>query len=259
MVIAIIQARVSSTRLPEKILLPILGEPMLYRQIERVKRCKMINSIIVATSDDKSDDPIEKLCSDNMIDFFRGSLNDVLDRYYQAAKIYKPDHIIRLTGDCPLIDPNTIDKVVCFHLEGGYDYTSNIIERTYPDGLDVEIFTFECLEQTWKEAELPSRREHVTPFIYQHPYRFKIGSITNEVNLSHLRWTVDEREDFELVSKIYKNLYTNNPEFTMKDVLDFLSMNPELININMQYGCNEGYQKSLIQDVLFKQYINKKG
>jgi len=165
MILAILQARVSSTRLPGKVLKPILGMPMLLRQIERVKQAKLIEQLLVATSDDKSDDPIEQLCRENDIACFRGSLDDVLDRFYQAAKPYQPDHIVRLTGDCPLIDPQLIDEVVVFCLSGDYDYVSNAFEPTYPDGLDVEVFRFPCLQQAWEEAELPSEREHVTLFI----------------------------------------------------------------------------------------------
>jgi spore coat polysaccharide biosynthesis protein SpsF len=151
---AILQARVSSTRLPGKVLKPILGVPMILRQIERVRRAKKIDQFIVATSNDRTDDPLADICSNTNIECFRGSLEDVLDRFYHAAKPLNPEHIVRLTGDCPLADPQLIDQLILFHLQGGYDYSSNTVETTYPDGLDVEIFRFSCLELAWKEAIL---------------------------------------------------------------------------------------------------------
>jgi len=260
MILAILQARVSSTRLPGKVLKPIPGMPMLLRQIERVKQAKLIEQLLVATSDDKSDDPIEQLCRENDIACFRGSLDDVLDRFYQAAKPYQPDHIVRLTGDCPLIDPQLIDEVVVFCLSGDYDYVSNAFEPTYPDGLDVEVFRFPCLQQAWEEAELPSEREHVTLFINQQPERYKIGSFKNDIlDLSYLRWTVDEPADFELIKEIYEALYPYNPVFTTKEILNFLDQNPNLKSINTQFQRNEGLQKSRGKDLSYLESRGKKG
>ncbi|HUK99984.1 MAG TPA: glycosyltransferase family protein, partial [Nitrospirota bacterium] len=186
MILSILQARVSSTRLPGKVLKPILGRPMLLLQIERIKRATQIDRLILATSADPSDDPVEKLCLEHNISCYRGSLNDVLDRFYQAAMPLHPDHVVRLTGDCPLADPLVIDQVISFHRQGNFDYTSNVVEPSFPDGLDVEIFRFSCLEEAWKEAALPSQREHVTPFIHLQPDRYKIGSVKNTVDLSKL-------------------------------------------------------------------------
>ncbi|MCL6557416.1 MAG: glycosyltransferase family protein [Firmicutes bacterium] len=253
MILAILQARVSSTRLPGKVLKPILGEPMLIRQIERVRRARRVDYLLVATSVDPSDDPIEKLCKENNVDCFRGNLDDVLDRFYKASRQFLPEHVVRLTGDCPLADPRLIDEIILHHLNGNYDYTSNTLEPTYPDGLDVEIFRFSCLEQAWREAFLPSQREHVTPFIYQHPDRFKIAGVKNSTNLAALRWTVDEPEDFALVSKIYEALYPSNPGFTTEDILSFLKEHPELLTLNSSYERNEGYQKSLRKDLFYLQ------
>ncbi|MFO0795674.1 MAG: glycosyltransferase family protein [Candidatus Brocadiaceae bacterium] len=250
MILAILQARVSSTRLPGKVLKPILDKPMMLRQIERIKRATLIDYLIIATSTDITDNPIERLCKENDLPFFRGSLKDVLDRFYQASMIYHPDHIIRLTGDCPLADPELIDTIVAFHRKNNFDYTSNTIEQTYPDGLDVEVFRFSCLCDAWKEAVLPSQREHVTPFIYQHPERFRIGSFKNTIDLSALRWTVDESLDFELVTKIYETLYPGKPDFSTKDILGFLEGHQELKTYNTHYIRNAGYQKSLREDAL---------
>lgn len=251
MILAILQARVSSTRLPGKVLKPILGRPMLVRQLERVKRSKLIDKLIVATSTDLSDSPIFDLCNKDEVACFRGNLDDVLDRFFNAAKPYKPDNILRLTGDCPLADPVLIDEVISYHLNGGYDYSSNTLEPTFPDGLDIEVFKYKCLEQAWKEAVLPSQREHVTPFIYQHPDRFKIGNFKNMLDLSGLRWTVDEPADFELISLIYNSLYTKNPKFTTSDILAFLDSHPDLKAMNTHHERNEGVKKSFDKDAMF--------
>jgi glutamate-1-semialdehyde 2,1-aminomutase len=247
-ILAILQARVLSSRLPEKVLKPVLGKPMLARQIERVIRSKRIDQLVVATSTDATDDAIEALCLRINIPCFRGSLNDVLDRYYRAAKIWQPHHVVRLTGDCPLADPEIIDAVIDRCLAGSYDYVSNALQPTFPDGLDAEVFLFSVLEQAWKEATLPSQREHVTPFIHQQPERFFIGHYRNTEDLSHLRWTVDEPEDFDLVTRIYEALYLVNPEFRMHDVMSLLQQRPELAAINQEIERNEGLGKSLNED-----------
>jgi len=163
-----------------------------------------------------------------------------------------------LTGDCPLFDPVLIDRVISFHLQGKFDYTSNTVEPTYPDGLDVEIIRFSCLEQAWKETTLPSQREHVTLYVYQHPERFKIGSFKNDTDLSSLRWTVDEPLDFELVTRIYEALYPSNPAFSTDDILGFLDKNTGLKTLNTRYQRNEGLQKSLLEDFTFVQNTNKR-
>lgn len=242
MILAVLQARCSSTRLPGKVLKPILGTPMLLRQIERVKRSACIEKILVATSDDPSDDPIESICEENGIVCFRGKLDDVLDRFYQAASLYHPLHVVRLTGDCPLSDPDLIDKVIRFHLQGEFDYTSNALEPTFPDGLDVEIFRFSCLQKAWRHARSASDREHVTPYMYRTARQVKKGSYTNRIDLSHLRWTVDEEADFLLITRIYEALYQQNPSFSSEDILDYLHKHPELLKLNSQYKRNERYQ-----------------
>lgn len=252
MVLALVQARVSSSRLPQKVLKLILGAPMLLRQIERIQRSSLIDRLIVVTSTDESDDQIASLCKENNIEVFRGSLQDVLDRFYQAAIRIKPEHIIRLTGDCPLTDPILIDQVISFHLSNNNDYTSNVLQPGFPDGLDVEVFRLSCLEQAWEQADLQSQREHVTPFIYQHPDLFKIGSFTNSIDLSELRWTVDEVLDFKLVSAIYEAIYPANPAFTTDNILEFLNKYPEWKHYNTKYKRNEGYDKSLKEDCILE-------
>lgn len=248
MILAIIQARTTSTRLPGKVLKPLLDRPMLVRQVERVKRSQLINVLLVATSTDQSDDRLAEICKKEGVACFRGSLDDVLDRFYRAALSYRPRHVVRLTGDCPLSDPGIIDQAIKCHIGGAWDYTTNTIEPTFPDGLDVEVFRFACLEQAWREAELPSEREHVTPFMINRPDRFKLCSFKSGRDLSHLRWTVDEEPDYELVKIIFEKLYPQNPAFTAEDVLAYIEANPELQEMNSAFDRNEGYLKSLQAD-----------
>ncbi|HEY9857804.1 MAG TPA: glycosyltransferase family protein [Stenomitos sp.] len=248
MILAILQARMSSTRLPGKVLKPILGEPMLLRQVERVRRAKSIDRLMIATSVGPDDDALEAMCRANGLECFRGSLDDVLDRFYQAAKTVRPDHVMRLTGDCPLSDPEILDRLTALHLTAGSDYASTSLEPTFPDGLDAELMTFQSLETAWKEATLTSQREHVTPFLYQHPERFAIQVLRNETNLSSLRWTVDEPADYEFVKRLYEALYPQNPAFGMHEILAYLDGHPELTELNHHFERNAGYLKSLRQD-----------
>jgi len=251
MILAVLQARVSSTRLPGKVLREILGAPMILRQINRVQRARSIGRLLLATSTDPVDDPLALLCMQNDVACFRGSLDDVLDRFYQAARPHLPEHVVRLTGDCPLADPALIDHVVGTHVAGGFDYTSNTIPPTYPDGLDIEVIRSTCLEEAWREAELPSEREHVTPFLYGRPERYRIGAVRNAMDLSALRWTVDEPDDFVLVRTIYEALYPGNPAFTTEDILALLERTPALKTWNVRHARNEGYEKSLKEDGTF--------
>lgn len=248
MILGILQARTSSSRLPGKVLRPILGKPMLERQIERLARCHEIDRLIVATSEDRSDDAIAQLCQQLGVDCYRGSLDDVLDRFYQAASLYQPEHVVRLTGDCPLADPMLIDELIRFHLAEQSDYSSNCHEPSLPDGLDAEIMRMTALALAWQEARLASEREHVTPFIRKHPKRFRIRLWRNSVDLSHHRWTVDKAEDFDFVCAVYEALYPGNPAFGMQDVLDLLAQRPELAIINAGFRRNEGCEKSLAKD-----------
>lgn len=248
MILGVVQARVSSTRLPGKVLQPILGEPMLARQLERVCRAERIDALVVGTSADASDGPLEELCAALGVDCFRGSLEDVLDRFHAVAVRYGAEHIVRLTSDCPLADPAVVDAVVELHVEGGYDYTSNVTPPTFPDGLDVEVISAEALAVTWGEATLPSEREHVTPFVRKHPERFRLGNLVNAEDLSGLRWTVDEPEDLEFVRRVYEALYPRDPAFEMRDVLELLGLHPELQLINARFERNEGMKPSLEAD-----------
>ena len=248
MMLAIIQARFSSTRLPGKVMKPLVGRPMIERQVERVCRAKSVQRVILATSDRASDDVLARLCEDMDVGCFRGSLEDVLDRYYRAVLQFGAESVVRLTGDCPLVDPDVIDRAVDVYMQQRADYVSNTIVPTYPDGLDVEVLSVRALECAWREAALPSEREHVTPFIYKHPDRFRLAELRGNPNLSTLRWTVDAPEDFEFVRRVYEALYPANPEFRLRDILALLEREPSLQELNAGHRRNEGYQKSLTQD-----------
>jgi spore coat polysaccharide biosynthesis protein SpsF len=251
MILAILQARASSRRLPGKVLKPILGRPMLALQLERVGRAQRIDRLLVATSLDASDDPIAALCRELGIGCFRGSLDDVLDRFYQAAADLNPTSVVRLTGDCPLADPVVIDHLIQQHIARGDDYTSNTLTRTFPDGLDAEVMRLACLEAAWREAALPSEREHVTPFIYHRPERFKLGGLSQANDLSHWRWVVDEPADLAFISRIYEALYPANPAFTTADVLSLLRERPDVAAMMGRAKTNEGYEKSLAADAAY--------
>lgn len=244
MILAVLQARTSSTRLPGKVLLPLAGAPMLARQIERLQRSRRIDRLLVATSDQPEDDPIEALAAAAGLGCYRGSLDDVLDRYYRAAAPHAPDHVVRVTGDCPLADWEIVDGAIAFALEGGYDYASNTLKPTWPDGLDVEVVTMQALEAAWREADTAIEREHVMPFITSRPERFRLGSFENDTDLSAMRWTVDEPLDYALVSRIYDNLYLANPAFTTADILHLLAERPELGELNSGIERNEGLKKA---------------
>ncbi len=244
--VAIIQARMSSRRLPQKVMAEIIGKPMLYHVVKRAERAEMINKVIIATSDHCADDTIEAFCKDNAVNCFRGSLDDVLERYYQAARYFKAEVIVRLTADCPLLDPDVIDRVIETFFRGGYDYVSNMLECSYPDGLDTEVFSFEALERAWREAKLKSEREHVTPYIRNHPELFRLGNVSHMENISHMRWTVDDPRDIDFVRSVFERL--GNSHFGMKEILNLLKKHPELSAKNAGIERNEGYLKSLRED-----------
>lgn len=219
MAVAILQARMSSTRLPGKVMKPLLGRPMIDRQLERLGRCATLDRIIVATSLDPTDDPLAAHLSEIGVELYRGSLSDVLDRYLGAARASSVEgQVVRLTADCPLADPRVIDDCVRLHERLGVDYVSNGRRRTYPHGLDVEAFGLDALEAAGREATDPYDREHVTPFIYRRPERFALADLVQARDDSHLRWTVDLPEDFAFVERVYAALYPDKPDFTSDDV-----------------------------------------
>lgn len=232
-VAAIIQARMGSTRLPGKVLKPIIGAPMLSHVVERTRRAVKVDQVIVATTIRGQDEPIVDLCAAEGWPYFRGSENDLLDRYYRAALHFGTDVIVRITADCPLIDPGIIDKTVAAYLESlpRPDYVSTgLPHRTYPRGLDTEVFSFAALERAWSEDADPAWREHVTPYIYRHPGLFRLGGVTNTFDHSEMRWTVDTPEDIRFVRLVFEHFGHNR--FSWGDVLPVLAAYPEWLAIN---------------------------
>jgi len=242
---AFLQARVGSTRLPGKVLKSLSGKAMLLQQIDRLRLANHIDNIVVLTSLNTEDDAIELLCKENKINCFRGDLNDVLSRFIQALDVYPCDNIVRITGDCPLLDWDVVDHVISEHKRHAGDYTSNTILPTYPDGLDVEVVKSSCLQDSAFKALKSYEREHVTYYIYQHPESYLINNVINPIgDESNLRWTVDEPEDFEFITEIYGRLYRQHP-FSSSDVRALLKQCPYLTNINKGFERNEGFKKSL--------------
>jgi spore coat polysaccharide biosynthesis protein SpsF len=226
----------ASSRLPGKVLLDIVGQPMLVRVVERVKRANTIDRVVVATTTDPSDDPIEDLCQIRGYSCFRGDQFNVLDRYYKAATLYNAEIIVRVTADCPMIDPVEIDHVVQALLQTGADFAANRLpppwQRTYPIGLDTEVCTFEALERAWKEAERSEDLEHVMPYLYTEEDRFDIQIIDYNVDYGHYRWTVDTQEDLDLARQIYAH-FDGKDDFSWLDVIDLYDRHPELSLINV--------------------------
>ena len=244
--LAIIQARCGSTRLPGKVLKDISGKTALERMLDRVDMATGVDEVMVATTINQEDIPIVKLVSDLGRRIFVGSSDDVLDRYYQAAKLLKPEYVIRLTADCPLLDPRVIDGAIELVRDGVDDVA--MISETFPDGEDVEIVRFDALESAWKDAKLASEREHVTLYIKNHPELFNIVDYTCESgNLNEERWTLDEPEDYELICRVYEQ-FLPRIDFTLDEIYQYLANHPEIRNLNQKYVRNEGLIKSLKTD-----------
>lgn len=226
--VAILQARMTSSRLPGKVMLPVLGEPMILRQLERLLRASSIDLIVVATSEDESDDELAILLADHGYDYVRGSLDDVLARFVRAIDEYEPDVVVRLTADCPLASPAVIDAVVGEFLAADVDYLSNTLEASYPDGVDVEVVRPSALRWVAENSSDPHEHEHVTLGVYRRPEQFRVANFAGPRDLSHLRWTVDNADDLTFVRAVYEKLYPANPAFELDDVLDLLEREPSL-------------------------------
>lgn len=242
-VVIIVQARMTSTRLPGKVLQPVLGKPLLEYQIERLQRVRLADEIVIATTTNATDDSIVKLCDRLSVSYFRGSEADVLARYHGAATEHNADVIVRVTSDCPLIDPQVIDRTIQYYLDrtDEFDYVANCLKRTYPRGMDTEVFSFTALNEAFLEATAQPDREHVTPFIHRQPTRYNLGQVLYSEDCSQHRWTVDTPEDFALIDKILKAIYPVNLEFSLEDCLYLLNRYPEWSKINAhieqkQYG-----------------------
>lgn len=235
-VVCLVQARVGSTRLPGKILKEICGKTILHHEIDRLKKCKEIDEIVIATTDKEDDDKIVNEAKKLSVKYFRGSENDVLSRFYYAAKENNADIIVRVTSDCPCIDFEILDKMLIYfkdkYKEKQVDYLSNTIKRTYPRGYDIEIFTFSALEKSYINAKKEYEREHVTPYIYDKTNNFLKLSFENKDDYSEYRVTLDTIEDFIVIKNIFENLYYKNPYFKLNDVVQYLNNNLHIVDIN---------------------------
>jgi spore coat polysaccharide biosynthesis protein SpsF len=241
-VVAIVQARMGSTRLPGKVLQGLEGETVLARVVNRLRRARLINEVLVATTERAADDAIVKECRRCAVRVSRGDPDDVLDRYFRAAQLAKAEIVVRITSDCPLIDPEITDKTIAAFVEARPDYASNVLQRTYPRGLDTEVMSFAALGRAWQAARTPYEREHVTPYICEHPAEFKLVSVTGDADYSSHRWTVDTPNDLEFVRAVYARL-KDNATFLWRDVLDLLDREPALMELNgsiMQKALHEG-------------------
>ena len=245
-IVAIVQARMSSSRLPGKVLLPLVEKPVLGHIVERLAHSQLVGKTIVATSIESTDDPVAQFCADNKIHCFRGSLDDVLDRYYQASKSMSADVIVRITGDCPAIDPVVLDSVIAGYLAGSYDLYG--LAGEFPDGLDCTVFSFSAIEKAWNDASLKSEREHVGPYIENNPNLFKTGGLHLFHGLEKQRWTLDEPRDYELLTEIFKELYRPGVPFYTHNILQLLEKKPELLIFNEGIIRNAGYIESLKED-----------
>jgi spore coat polysaccharide biosynthesis protein SpsF (cytidylyltransferase family) len=235
--------------MPGKVLKPILGRPMLWHIVRRLRHVPGLSSVIVATSELPGDEPVRTFCRESGIPVFAGSEEDVLDRFYQAALHHRGDPLVRITGDCPFVDPELVGRLLRFQWEGGYDHAGIatgagaifLTEGRFPDGLDAECLRFSALERAWREAEDKRDREHVTPYIWRNKALFLCGQLTADKDYSRLRWTVDNEEDFAVVEKVYEALYREEAPFLMADILAYLKDHPELSESNRGFIGKEGY------------------
>jgi spore coat polysaccharide biosynthesis protein SpsF len=230
-IVAIVQARMGSTRLPGKVLMDLGGKTVLARVVARLRRAILIDQIVVATTDSVIDNAIIRECQRLQVEYFRGSENDVLDRYYQAANSCEAQIVVRITADCPLIDAEVVDDVIRVLLSRG-DYASNTLARTYPRGLDAEVFTIAALERAWQDAHEPHQREHVTPYFYEHTEIFELTSLRGRIDYSRYRWTLDTAEDLELLRTIYARL-DNRDDFHWLRAVRVMEDEPDLAERNV--------------------------
>ena len=230
-VVAIVQARMGSTRLPGKVLQDLSGKSVLGRVVERLHKSRLINDVVIATTNLSKDDLIVEECRRSSVSFFRGSETDVLDRYFQAARTSRADIVVRVTSDCPLIDPGITDETIEAFLHGEADYAANTLARTYPRGLDTEVFSMATLQRAWHGARQDYEREHVTPYIIEHPAEFRLLSVTGDCDFSTYRWTLDTSEDLAFVRSVYSRFASGNV-FSWREVLELLEREPELATLN---------------------------
>ena len=246
--VTVVQARMGSTRLPGKVMRPLSGKPLLVCMMERVLAAKHAGVVLVATTTATQDDPIVELCAREGFPCYRGHPTDLLDRHYQAAKLYQADAVAKIPSDVPLIDPKIIDRVLGVYLvdPARYDFVSNLHPQSYPDGNDVEVMSMSALEIAWREAIRPLEREHTTPFLWENPQRFRIANVTWPSGLDYSkshRWTIDYEEDYQFIRAVYEELYPRAPFFGLEDILELLARRPDIAAINAQYAGEYWYRK----------------
>jgi spore coat polysaccharide biosynthesis protein SpsF len=249
-IVIVVQARMTSTRLPGKVLMPVLGKSLLHRMIERLQMIRHKATIVIAIPQEKADDIIEQEAAEMNMPCFRGSLNNLLDRHYQAGLKFNADIVLKIPSDCPLIDPRIIDQVLDFYFEheGEYDFVSNLHPATTPDGNDVEIMTMACIEKAWKEAQKPMELEHTTPYIWENPDKFRIANVAWDTGLDYSmlhRFTIDYEADYQFIKRVFEELYPEKPGFSCGDILELLNKKPEIYNINAQYAGVNWYRNHL--------------
>jgi spore coat polysaccharide biosynthesis protein SpsF len=249
-IVTIIQARMGSTRLPNKVMMPLAGKPLLLRMYQRVDAANYTDTIIIATTEEEYDDPIISLCKDNDIKYYRGNSIDLLDRHYKAALPFNPDAVVKIPSDCPLIDPGIIDKVLKYYIDNKklFDFVSNLHPASYPDGNDVEIFAASALKDAWLNAKKELEREHTTPYFWENQDKFNLGNVQWEIgkdySMSH-RFTIDYEQDYEFITRVYEELYTEDKIFTLQDILNLLGEKPEIKKINEKYAGVNWYRNQL--------------
>ncbi len=248
--LVVIQARRGSSRLPDKVMMPILGKPLLHRMVERVLMARSDFEFVVATTQEPQDDAIAALCAENNWPCYRGHSTDLLDRHYQAALQFNAEVVLKIPSDVPLIDPVVIDEVIGYfqNYEGQFDYVSNLHPATWPDGNDVEIMTFSALKTAWEEAQKPLEREHTTPFFWENPERFRIGNVLcssgKDFSMTH-RFTIDYLEDYNFIKAVFEALYPSNPAFGLSEILHLLDEHPEIYEINAKFAGVNWYRNHL--------------
>ena len=249
-VVTVIQARTGSSRLPNKVMQSLVGKPLLVRMVERVQAADLVGTVVVATTTESGDDPIETLCQAEGFHCFRGHEIDLLARHYQAGRQFDAEVVVKIPSDVPLIDPRIIDKVLGAYLDkpGAYDFVSNLHPPSYPDGNDVEVMSMSALETAWKEARRDLEREHTTPFLWENPERFRIHNVTWETGLdcsmTH-RWTIDYEEDYQFIKAVYEALHPLDPLFSLKDILALLDERPDIAALNAKYAGVNWYRHHL--------------
>lgn len=248
--VTVIQARSGSSRLPGKVLFPLLGKPLLVRLVERVQAARLAGAVVVATTKLPEDRLIQAVCRAQGIPCYCGHATDLLDRHYRVGQLLGADAVVKIPSDVPLIDPRVIDRVLGAFLEmpEAYDYVSNLHPPTYPDGNDVEVMTMAALEAAWREASRDFEREHTTPYFWENPDRFRVGNVTWETGLDYsmlCRWTIDYEEDYQLIRTVYERLYANRPRFGLADILALIDREPDIAALNARYAGINWYRYHL--------------